>query len=80
MRHALAKILNLGPAVFIGAGGQGVEPAAIYHHRGEFVPVAILSVHCIFEVVEGVTIHLAFSSLNQFSGSAASSGGNHFAA
>jgi hypothetical protein len=42
MRYALAKILNLGPAVFIGAGRQGVEPAAIYHHRREFVPVAIL--------------------------------------
>ena len=42
MRYPLAKILNFGPPIFIGAGGQGVEPAAIHHHRGEFMPVAIL--------------------------------------
>ena len=76
----MEEALNLGPAQFVGAGGEGIEPAAVHNNGRQLVAIAIGQMDGVLQVIEGATAVFPLASLHQFSLTAAAFWGNDNAA
>ena len=62
----MEQALDLGPAHLVGAGGKGVEPAAVHNDRRQLMAITVGKVNGVLQVVEGAPAVLTLRNLHQF--------------
>ena len=73
----MEQALDLWPAHLVGAGGKGVEPAAVHDDRRQLMAITVGKVNGVLQVIKGAPAVLTLGGLHQFRLAAAAVRGDH---